>query len=38
MLEGDESTLQQQKHDPDKITKPTEDEWDQLDIQLANYA
>jgi hypothetical protein len=28
MLEGDESTFQQQKHDPNKIRKPTVEEWD----------
>jgi hypothetical protein len=37
MLEGDESTFQQQKHDPNKITKPAEEEWDQLNLRLANY-
>jgi hypothetical protein len=26
MLEGDESTFQQQKHNPNKITKLTEEE------------
>jgi hypothetical protein len=26
MLESDESTFQQQKHDPNKITKPAEEE------------
>jgi hypothetical protein len=37
MIEGDESTFQQQKHDPNKITKPTEEEWDQSDLRLVNY-
>jgi hypothetical protein len=37
MLEGDESTFQQQKHDPNKITKLVEEEWDQSDLWLANY-
>jgi hypothetical protein len=38
VLEGDESTFQQQKHDPNKITKPVEEECDQSDLQLVNYA
>jgi hypothetical protein len=38
MLEGDESIFQQQKHDPNKITKLAEEEWDQSDLRLANYA
>ncbi len=38
MLEGDESTFQQQKHYPNKIMKPAKEEWDQLDLRLANYA
>jgi hypothetical protein len=37
VLKGDESTFQQQKHNPNKITKPTEEEWDQLDLWLASY-
>jgi hypothetical protein len=32
VLEGDESTFQQQKLDPDKIMKPAEEEWYQLDL------
>jgi hypothetical protein len=36
MLEGDENTFQQYKHDPNKITKPSEEEWDQSDF--TNYA
>jgi hypothetical protein len=38
VLEGDESTSQQQKHNPNRITKPAEEEWDQSDLLLANYA
>jgi hypothetical protein len=38
MLESDECTFQQQKNDPTKITNPVEEEWDQLDLRLANYA
>jgi hypothetical protein len=38
VLEGDESTFQQQKHDPKKITKPAEEEWNQSNLWLANYA
>jgi hypothetical protein len=38
ILEGDESTFQQKKHNPNKITKPIKEQWDQSDIQLANYA
>jgi hypothetical protein len=38
MIEGDESTFQQQKSDPKKIMKLTEEEWDQLDLRLENYA
>jgi hypothetical protein len=38
ILEGDESTLQQQKNDANKITKPTEAEWNQSELRLANYA
>jgi hypothetical protein len=38
MLEGDESTFQQQKHDHNKIPKPAEEEWNQSDLRLANYA
>jgi hypothetical protein len=38
VLEDDESTLQQQKHDPNKIMKLVEEEWDQSDLRLANYA
>jgi hypothetical protein len=37
MLEGDESTFQQQKHDPNKIMKLDEEEYDQSDLWLANY-
>jgi hypothetical protein len=29
MIEGDESTFQQQKYDSNKIMKPAEEEWDQ---------
>jgi hypothetical protein len=38
VLEGDESTFQQQKYDLNKITKPVEEERDQSDLLLANYA
>jgi hypothetical protein len=38
VLEVDENTFQQQKHDSNKITKTAEQEWDQSDLQLANYA
>jgi hypothetical protein len=38
VVEGDERTFQQQKYDPNKITKPAEEEWDQSDLRLANYA
>jgi hypothetical protein len=38
MLEFDQNTFQQQKYDPSKITKLAEEEWDQLDLRLANYA
>jgi hypothetical protein len=38
MLKGNESTFQQQKHDSNKIMKPAEEEWDQSDLWLANYA
>jgi hypothetical protein len=37
VLEGDESTFQQQKHDPNKIMKLDEEEYDQSDLWLANY-
>jgi hypothetical protein len=37
MLEGDESIFQQLKHDPNKITKLAEEEWDRSDLRLANY-
>jgi hypothetical protein len=35
VLEGDESTFQKQKHDPNKITKPAEEEMNQSDLRLA---
>jgi hypothetical protein len=38
MVEGDENTFQQQKHDPNKITKSAEEEYDQSDLRLVNYA
>jgi hypothetical protein len=38
MLEGDESTCQQKKNDPNKIMNPTEKEWNQSDLRLANCA
>jgi hypothetical protein len=38
MLEGDESTFQQQKHDPNKIMKPVEEECHQSDLRLGKYA
>jgi hypothetical protein len=38
VLEGDESTFQQQKNDPNKIMKLAEEEWDQPDLRLTNYA
>jgi hypothetical protein len=37
MLDGDEITFQQQKYDPNKITKPVEEEWNQSDLRLVNY-
>jgi hypothetical protein len=37
MLEDDESTFQQQKHH-NKITKLAEEEWDQSNLRLVNYA
>jgi hypothetical protein len=37
VLEGDEITFQQQKHNLNKIMKPVEEECDQSDLQLANY-
>jgi hypothetical protein len=36
VLEGDENTSQQQKHDPNKNMKLAEEECDQSDLQLAN--
>jgi hypothetical protein len=38
MLKADESTFQQHKHDPNKITNLMKDEWDQSDLRLTNYA
>jgi hypothetical protein len=38
MVEDDESTFQQQKNDPNKIINPVEEERDQLDLRLENYA
>jgi hypothetical protein len=38
MIEGDERTLQPQKHDLNKIMKLEEEEWDQSDLRLENYA
>jgi hypothetical protein len=38
VLEGDECTFQQQKNDSKKILKPAKEEWDQSNLQLANYA
>jgi hypothetical protein len=37
VLESDESTFEQHKHDPTKITKLAKEEWDQSDLRLANY-
>jgi hypothetical protein len=37
VLEGDEITFQQQKHDHNKIIKPVKEEWDQSDLWLANH-
>jgi hypothetical protein len=37
VLKGEESAFQQQKQDPNKITKPAEEEWDQSDLRLASY-
>jgi hypothetical protein len=37
VLEGDETTFQQKKHVPNKITKLVEEEWDQLNLRLADY-
>jgi hypothetical protein len=37
VLEGDEITFQQQKHDPNKITKLAKEECDQSNLRLANY-
>jgi hypothetical protein len=31
-------TKQQEQNDPNKITKPMEEEWDQSDLRLRNYA
>jgi hypothetical protein len=31
-------TKQHEKNDPNEVTKPTEEEWDQSDLQLKNYA
>jgi hypothetical protein len=30
--------FQQEKNDPNEITKPMKEEWDQSDLWLANYA
>jgi hypothetical protein len=38
VLQGDESTFQQHKHDLKNIMKPAEEECDQSDLRLANYA
>jgi hypothetical protein len=38
VLVGDVNTFQQQKQDPNKITKLAKEEWDQSDFWLANYA
>jgi hypothetical protein len=38
VLEGDEDTFRQHKHDANKILKPVEEEWDQLDLWLTGYA
>jgi hypothetical protein len=37
MLEGYKSNFQQQKHYPNKIMKPAEEDWDQSNLRLANY-
>jgi hypothetical protein len=37
VLEGDEITFQQQKSDPNKITKLVEEELEQSDLRLENY-
>jgi hypothetical protein len=34
VLEGDEITLQQHKHDANKIMKLAKEEWDQSDLQI----
>jgi hypothetical protein len=38
MPEGDESTFQQYRNDPNKIMKQAEEEWDQSKLRLSNYA
>jgi hypothetical protein len=38
MLDGDEYTFQQQKNDPNRIMKQAEEECDQSNLRLANYA
>jgi hypothetical protein len=38
MLQGQESTFQQQKSDLNKIMKLAKEEWDQSDLRLGNYA
>jgi hypothetical protein len=38
MLEGDKSTFQQQKYDSNKIMKLAEEERDQSNLRLTNYA
>jgi hypothetical protein len=38
MLESDESTFQQQKSDATKFMKQAEEEWDQSNLWLGNYA
>jgi hypothetical protein len=35
---GDECTFQQEKNDPNEITKSAKEEWDQSNLRLANYA
>jgi hypothetical protein len=37
-MECEECTFQQHKNDPNKMMKPAEEEWNQSDLRLANYA
>jgi hypothetical protein len=37
LKESDEKTNQQDRNDPNKITKLAEEEWDQTNTRLAKY-